>query len=163
MARIASVLQTQDRGKKNLALPAFQISCRWSREKNKANVVEDLEESLGKGLLSWASWDLQTFRGYFRTRLNPVFLHTAGAETVNVWFQQHSRSIDRIYFLPKDCERNRSLPQCGLRPRKALTFMGDFWVRWNYIYVTLVGWIKSQGRHQPTKPSDICQRNGSQC
>ena len=73
MARIASVLQTQDRGKKNLALPAFQISCRWSREKNKANVVEDLEESLGKGLLSWASWYLQTFSGYFRTRLNPFF------------------------------------------------------------------------------------------
>ena len=43
MARIASVLQTQDRGKKNLALPAFQISCRWSREKNKANVVDELD------------------------------------------------------------------------------------------------------------------------
>ena len=36
------------------------------------------------------------------------FLHTAGAQNVNVWFQQHSKSIDRIYFLPKDCERNRS-------------------------------------------------------
>ena len=46
MARIASVLQTQDGGKKNLALPAFQISCRWSREKNKANVVDDLDLEL---------------------------------------------------------------------------------------------------------------------
>ena len=47
--------------------------------------------------------------------------------------------------------------------KESIDIYGRLWVRWNYIYVTLVGWIKSQGRHQPTKPSDICQRNGSQC